>query len=305
MKTISFSTLVIVAVLTCWSQAAYADGHGPEITWGGWTACSSEIWNKDMGPQPQFPLRYPLTHLFDGDPATTWAFEDGQHPQHTALQPAEVETPSLHIWPDRPVAMDSIWLMNGYNKRPDLFQRNDRIVRLTISINEKKVKDVFLKDTMGWHKIDVPRQLVKLMTLEFAGIRKGEGDDHDLCISELAFYNRGRKIAMQMPQAVIYTLSWISGGTNYFMTRAGKVLVKGDWGDGLFAAWNPKGNLVAGADRVRNKPRLWVADATNPRIKRSFYPSGVEIYRINWKDNRTVEVTISDGKVERKQSFRL
>lgn len=296
-------------LLACWLQPAHADGHGPEIQWGGWSAYSNEIWNRDRGPLPKFPLRYPLTNLFDGNPATAWAFEDGQKPVKNAeVRPSTRESaPNLTVFPDKPVEMDGVWLMNGYNRRPELFHRNDRIVRLTISINEKKVKDVFLTDTMGWHKISIPRQRVRLLLLEFTGIRKGNGADHDLCVSELAFSNRGRRIAMRMPQAVIYTLSWIGGGTNYFMNRNGKVLAKGSWYDALGAAWNPRGSLVAGVEWIGRKQHLWIADATKPRIKRSFYPSGGEISRINWSGDRTVEVTIFDRKLKRetKQSFRV
>lgn len=306
MKIISFLPLVIVTVLAGFLQPVRADGHPPHIEWQGWSVYSNEIWNLDMGPQPQFPLRYPLTHLFDDNPDTTWAFEDGQRPQAKAGKQLPNQRPYLQIRPEKPVTMDSLWLMNGYNKRPDLFQRNDRIVRLTISINYKKVKDVFLKDTMGWHKIDLPRQRVESISLEFTGIRKGEGDDNDLCVSELAFYNRGQKIGMNMPQAVIYNLSSCCGGTGYFMKRDGKVVVEGSWGEGLDLTWNPRGNLVAGIDEVNNKQRLWVADAKNPRIKRSFYPSG-GIQNITWKNNRIIEMTLFDAilKRERKQKFRL
>jgi hypothetical protein len=47
---------------------------------------------------------------------------------------------------------------------------------------------------MGWHSVSVPRQKASTFLIEMIGVRKGSGQDNDICISEIAFYNRGKRI---------------------------------------------------------------------------------------------------------------
>ena len=290
--------LLLFGALFSMSQMAGADGGPPTLSWKGWAVSSSEVWNLDAGPQPQFPLRYPLTNLFDGDAATTWAFEDGQR-RNIKTRPGPDWRPSLTIRPEKPVVMDSLWLMNGYNRRHDLFLRNDRIVRIVISVNGKPVKDTFLSDSMGWHKISLPRQSVNSLDIFFTGIRKGSGPDNDLCVSELAFFDQGRQIDLQMPQAAVYSLRYCCGGIGYLLRR-GQIVTQGGLGEGGQVIWNPAGNLVAGLDGRQGRNWLWVADARRARVKRTFPIPEDHIYAMDWKSNRTVQLTFYDFKTKRK-----
>jgi hypothetical protein len=112
MKKSHFLLLILSAIST---RLSWADGHPPSIGWNGWSVSSNERWSLESGPQPKFPLRYPLTNLFDGDPNTTWVFEDSQRSRAEAIEkrPKEDKHPSLVLVPRKPVVMDGLWLMNG------------------------------------------------------------------------------------------------------------------------------------------------------------------------------------------------
>jgi hypothetical protein len=173
---------------------ARADYAATNIEWKGWQIASSE--NLYAG---RIHRSYPLTYLLDGGPRTAWVFsgkgkcKDGSWNSRYALE----------IRPDKPVIMDRIRLMNGYNKSRELFFKNDRVIQIRLTINGEKVKTATLADTMGWHEVAFPRQAVNGLRIEFTGIRRGQ--IHDLCISELALYNGARKVEMHMPQAVMFT----------------------------------------------------------------------------------------------------
>jgi hypothetical protein len=297
--------LVFVLVLSASFQCeVWADGGPPSIGWKGWSVSSSEGFDLESGGVPKFPLRYPLTNMFDGDPATTWVFEDGQRRNTKARRVAPLR-PSLNFTPEQPVVMDSLWLMNGYNRRRDLFLRNDRIVKLGVEVNRKKIKEVILSDRMGWHKISLPRQRVEHLMIKFTDIRKGEGADNDICVSEVALFDRGRQIDVRMPQTVVYRLSACCGGTGYLLRR-GHVIINGGFGEGIDLIWNSSGKLVGG---ISGDSSLWVADAERARILRRFKlpdQNGGYISDMNWKDNRTIEITYYNGrgKSSRKQYFR-
>lgn len=157
-----------------------------------WYVSSSEV----PGAQDRTSRRWPhfkLPHLLDGDSKTPWVFR-GQG-QKNVFEPTWGSRFALSLEATKPVVLDEIRLMNGYNKRPDLFYRNDRVVQVGIAINGKKVKTAFLSDKMGWHAVSIPRQKVETMVIEFVGVRKGKGPDNDVCLSELAFFNRGRAIS--------------------------------------------------------------------------------------------------------------
>jgi hypothetical protein len=294
-----------------------ADGGGPAIEWKGWKISSNEIWNLEGGVQPRFPLRFALANAFDGDPNTTWAYTDSgktylsrmkHNPNHVPLvhRPYSSENArSVTLEPASPVSVDEIWILNGHVKRPDLFKRNDRVVRLRIDINGKTVKEVALSDTMGWHKVSIPRAKAGSITLGFTGIRKGSGPDNDVCISEIALRNNGRNIAMHMPQSVLYRLRACCGGEGYLLKR-GAVVAQGMFGEGTDLMWSPNGSRLAG---VENSGRLWVADVNRSRVVyRARLKSG-QIAGIKWLGKRTIRATFysqDDAKpAPRPQTFRV
>ena len=181
-----------------------------------------------------------------------------------------------------------------HNKRPDLFRLNDRVVQIRINFNGKPVKTVNLSDTMGWHKITLPRRAFRWLTIELTGIRIGDGKDNDICLSELALYSRGQKVDFQMPRAVIYQLSSCCGGTGWLINRAGRVLTKSPTGEGGRIAWSPDGNRVAGLKFGGKAQKLWVAAVNEPRIVRRLQFKFKDFrygFDLNWKSNRHLKLS--------------
>lgn len=160
-------------------------------TIGQWTITSSEVPGEEDATSRRYP-HFKLPHLMDNNAATPWVFRGRGTSQ--MFEPSWGKRHALSFYRDKPVEIDEIRLMNGYNKRPDLFRRNDRVVQIGIGINGKKVKTAFLSDKMGWHSVGVPRQKANHVIIEMLGVRKGDGKDNDICLSELAFYNRGKRV---------------------------------------------------------------------------------------------------------------
>jgi hypothetical protein len=158
---------------------------------GHWNIYSSEVEGAEDATSRRFP-HFKLPHLMDNDAATPWVFR-GQG-QKSSFEPSWGTRHALQFDHDKPVEVDEIRIMNGYNKRPDLFWRNDRVVEIGIGIDQKKVKTAVLSDKMGWHSVSIPRRKASSLVIEMIGVRKGSGQDNDICISEIAFYNRGKRI---------------------------------------------------------------------------------------------------------------
>ena len=158
---------------------------------GKWTISSSEVPGEEDATSRKYP-HFKLAHMMDNNAATPWVFR-GQGQKNT-FSPTWGKRHALSFYRDKAVEIDEIRIMNGYNKRRDLFWRNDRVVRMGIAVNGKKIKVANLSDKMGWHRVSVPRGKADNIVLEFVGVRKGRGADNDICVSELAFYNRGKRV---------------------------------------------------------------------------------------------------------------
>jgi hypothetical protein len=279
------------------------DGYRPtKIWWSGWKVSSSEdLW--DGCTRSSFPL----TYLFDGDPNTIWAYSGTSQRWRRGGWRGRY---GLSIWMDKPVALDELWLMNGYNKRRDLFLRNDRIVEMQIWVNDKKEKTVRLSDDMGWHKIALPDRIVQHIGLIFTGIRKGQGTDNDVCVSELALLHRGRKINMKMPEVVMFEDGNRSGDAPLdcaLMARNGKVITQGTlaMNGRQEEEWSPSRRYVCALWRFGKAGTilLWVADTRAQRIIKRFYlpqQRNDDLYRkdLLWIENETVEVRWMDYDLE-------
>lgn len=181
--------------------------------------------------------------------------------------------------------------MNGYNMRPDLFKRNDRVVRLKIKIGRKVIKEVTLADRMGWHEISFPPQDVARLELEFTGIRKGEGKDHELCLSELELLQGKRAIDFEMPSAALYSLYYCCGGEGYLITRSGRLLAKGESSEGLDVVWNARGNRIAGS----GQRSIWIADPQRAQVLKRIELKR-PIHRLSWADNHTLSAEYFDKR---------
>jgi len=279
------------------------DGYRPtRIWWNEWSVESSEELHGGRAHTD-----FPLSYLFDGDAKTTWA-HSGTGPNELWQHGGWRSRFALRISTENPVPVDELRIMNGDNRRADLFLRNDRIVEMEIWINDKRTKTVRLSDTMGWHKVALPRQKVKEIGLVFTGIRKGKGPDNDVCVSELALYKVGRKVAMRMPRAVMFDQGNYSGDAphNYFLiARNGRVITRGRQAS-VDATWSPDNRYVCGVWAPGDgwgdtgKDLLWVVNTVGQKVvlRRSLpdRDSSESLINLEWRGNSVVEVTVGiDG----------
>lgn len=189
-------TLTLAGVVVAGSAARIAQACGDEEATneaqvGRWSITSSEVEGEEDATSRRFP-HFKLAHLMDNNAATPWVFR-GQG-RKDAFNVTWGNRHALQFDHNGAVFIDEIRIMNGYNKRPDLFWRNDRVIEIGVALDFKKVKRARLSDKMGWHSVSVPRRKVSSVHIEMIGIRKGSGADNDICLSEVAFYNRGRRI---------------------------------------------------------------------------------------------------------------
>lgn len=227
---------------------------------------------------------FPLTYLFDDSPATAWVFSGtGKHVENGrtgfALALSREEK-----W--KPVTADSIWIMNGYNKTPELFLRNNRITEIKLDVNWKPEKTVVMADSMGWHKISIPRQPIREVALRFTKFEKGTDDD--VCVSEIALYDRGKKVDLKMPKVVEFTEGDGDCGCGQVFSlidRSGKQLVSYDFESPC--VWSPSRRYVASGGNG-----LWVVDASAGKIiMRRSLPGWTDITR--WHGDDSLELTVS------------
>ncbi len=196
------STICAAVLLLCCALAR-ADYAPTSISWmepgckQGWIISSNEdLW---VG---RTHTSYPLTYLVDDDPATAWVFS-GKDRYGTRQYNPFHHHPGLGIEAKRPVALDSIALMNGYNKSPELFAKNDRITKVRLYSGETRIASADLPDEMGWHTIHFPRQKVRQLRIEFVRIERGTIDD--ICVSGLALWDGENRVDMHMPKVVKFT----------------------------------------------------------------------------------------------------
>lgn len=244
-------------------EVGILDGHGAtKIWWSGWSVSSSEeLW------AGQTLKGFPLTNLLDGDPRTAWAYGGTGQGWKRAGWRGQYALEFRTNGERSSVAMDSLRILNGYNRRRDLFERNDRVVEMQVWINDKLQKTVRLSDSMSWHNVTFPNQLVRSVGLLFTGIRKGAGPDNDLCVSELAFFNGTRKINMEMPNVVMFYKGNKSGDAPFryeIITRKGNSITGGVQGN-VSPNWSYDKQVLAGAWKGQQDV-LWAVDANKARL---------------------------------------
>lgn len=280
--------LLVVVCLILVALPAVGDGTATLIRWPGWECASTE--DLSLGRKH---TSFPLTYLFDGNPGTPWVFSGtGKH------ELSGRKGYALHLSREegrKPVTVDSIWIMNGYNKSQGLFLRNNRIIELKLYVNEKLLETVSLTDCMGWHKISIPRRAVRDIYLRFTKFAKGK--DNDVCVSELALYDQGKKIDMKMPKIVEFTEGDVDCGDGqefYVIDRTGKRLERYDMDPP--AVWSPSGRYIA---EVGYTGELWIWDSTTCKLlvrKSMIATAAGYAWSVKWRGNRSVVVDIAKYK---------
>lgn len=252
------------ASLVLWCRLAVAGSSA--IWWPGWSVSSSE----DLSEKPKYSS-YPLSLMFDGDPATAWVYSSTLDDRDKAQWPTRY---GVELEPRRPIVVDGLRMMNGQNQNPARFRRNNRVVQIRVTLTtgrKKSLKTFGLSDRMGWHSVSWPRVAVNGVKIELTGLHQGR--DNDVCISELQLLSHGRNIKMGMPRAVMFYDGLEGCGAALLISRAGKVLDGIATEVGYKDKWNSNGRFVSGF-AFGSAPHLWIADAWQGRIIRSIPQPG-------------------------------
>ncbi|HEX8237341.1 MAG TPA: hypothetical protein VF600_15380 [Abditibacteriaceae bacterium] len=278
---------VLTLAMLCMCSPVWAGSSA--VWWPGWNVSSSEELYDEVGHKYS---SYPLPLMFDNDPKTAWVYsaksKDWDKEQFRSRY-------GIDLKPERPITIDSLRIMNGQNASRARFLRNNRVLRIRVTMNEgrnKVVRTFNLPDRMGWHTCALPRRAVKRLKLEFIGIRQAR--DNDLCVSELALFNGSRKINLGMPRAVMFNDGLEGCGANYLITRAGKVLDGIATDVGYTDEWSPNGRYVAGTSGGGGddaKAHVWVADVWKAEIVRRFHIVDGDPH---WLNNRQMQLITYD-----------
>ncbi len=281
---------VLILILCTAAMPSRADYTPTNISWRGWQISSSE----DLETEYK-RIRYPLTNLVDGRPNTAWVYSGKGRPE--SLKHVWGSRYALEIAPDEPVFADRLLLMNGYNKSPEIFLRNSRVIKVRISIDDQIIKATVLSDKMGWHSISLPKRPISQLKLELIGFRRGPVND--ICISEIALEKDGRRLNMIAPQVVIYSEGSECGcGSNgVALTRAGAVLAHDSLEEGGSAVWSPDGRYVASAEYRGKKYRIWVADSFKGGVR--FLQTAPQIHDLRWINSTRLQVEMPGRRPHR------
>lgn len=297
MRTLS---LLIASTL---AATALADYDPTRIQWKGWQVVSSE--DRYAG---SIHRAYPLTHLFDGNPSTTWAYSGkGVSSDWKSGFPGKY---SIGLRPDKPIVLDQVWIMNGYNKSEELYRKNSRFLRLAVyegvywQETRTLVAKVDLEERMGWHKVSIPRKAYEGLTLVLEDVRLGPAKD--ICVSELALYDRGAKIDMKMPAAVVASDGSECGccSTAGPMTRGGTYLATEDEYTSGTTQTSPNGARIAGVGKRGAGYEAFVVDAGTGKLLRRIALAKFDSYELAWQGPDLV-VTGFKGEKATKRLIRL
>lgn len=273
--------LLFTLLVCCGVRSAWA--NGAETDWPGWTIASSEELSEGITYQRTagMPL-YPLNRMFDGDPKTAWVWSA------TKSDTYQWKTKyGLSLQPDKPLVTDGLRLMNGQNLSRERFLRNDRIVKMRVTLgnwkNAHEAHDLStgkplatynfaLPDTMGWHSVSWPKCKADWLKIEFTGIKRGQGPKSDVCLSELALLQNGQPLNMHMPRATMFYDGLEGCGARLLILADGTMLEGQTIESGDSEEWSPNGRYVSGysynnaKDNDYGKAYEWVADVKTGKV---------------------------------------
>lgn len=272
MKLLSFGLLALAA-------CAAADYSPTRAVWPGFSVMTSE----DLYRGSKYK-GYPISAMLDGDPTTAWVFK--------AVPLKEDFLSTKDIWGgdksvafefDKPILIDGIEIMNGYNKSVERFYQNDRVTALRVmsaEVQAEFAKDLVakakLEDYMGWHKVSLPKRRYATLKLIFDEVAKGA--DRDLCISEIRFTLNGEPVDLHLPKAFMETSGSECGCGTVFSAASmdGRDLhCEDNISEGSSYGYSPDGQFLIGFENpqdLSDQPkapktmRAWIVDTRTASV---------------------------------------
>ena len=293
----------LLLLVLCCANSAHA--MPSRVWWPAWTISSSEELSGGIEySKNEYTPSFPLSYLFDNNTKTAWVY---------SAKSKEFYLPfftryGVHLKPTKPVTIDGLRIMNGQNASRARFLSNKRVtkIRVTMEVGKQKIVRHFnLSDTMGFHNLTLPRRKINSLTIEFVGLKNGKGDN-DLCISELHLTNRGQKIELQMPRAVMFYDGMEGDSGAMFLLRGSEILDAIAIDAGHTDEWSHNGRYVSGvaAGQNKNPDYLWIADAQKGKVIRRFFDRRFRYHEFLplWKNN-VLQLELQSGNKKIRKSF--
>ena len=306
----------LVSLLTiALSAPLWACGSGPtQVGWGSWRILSNEM--RWIGVKYN---AYPLYHLTDGNPKTAWVW--------SGISSLKIETSKKLIFAAHaPFWVDEVRILDGYQRSEKLWKRNNRIKTLKITRDGDEgatwartltpIKTVSFADRRKWHSISLPRQKVLTLGLQILDVYRGT--DNDLAISEVEFYDRGRKIEWQMPRAVLACDGFqdvgkvldkkslqkkglLTAAPDGLIDRSSRRVIVGFDGE-HDPQWSPDGRFLLGGkwDEVNGYNRLSLVEISSRRVRPLILPAmrrKLDFYA-KWEKNGRLRVHFNSPKTK-------
>lgn len=309
--------LFVILATIALTGFAGADHVYTQARWNGWmVSTGEESWFS------QRHTSYPIWQMFDRDPKTAWVFSGSLNDpdeaeevggQIVSRKPRTLEDRYwLLLKPDRARYVDTIRLMNGYNKDSFTFGRNARITKIEIFDTEwewtdkqKPLLTVALPDAMGWHSIKIPRR--KYAGLKIVVKNLARGTDADVAISELELRDGSRPVGPPKADYFLYIPGDDCGcGGAITLVRSDGATVHQLSGEDALASQSPSGRYFAAFGHLASDlaagsgvGRLWVYDAKSERhvLRRTLDKrQASEIWKFEWRNGDRLVTPDADGK---------
>ncbi len=246
---------------------------------------------------------YPIYHMLDGDPATAWMVGGlnwySEEKEAFVADKTATLPPKLFFVLPKPIRVDGLRIMPGYNKSAEVFRRNNRITGVSLysapegeqyTYVEKPFQTAMLKDELGWQELKFAPRIVQYFMIEVTDWEKGA--DNDFCVSEIQFLSAGKPIEWNLTPLMLSTIGSDCGcGTMWHVIdRKGKAVREA--GVAEFDPWfsDPSGRYVFSSALTKNYIQFYVLDmvkgafvarADRPRNGDKLIPS---IWEVAWKD---------------------
>ncbi|MHB9026245.1 MAG: NADase-type glycan-binding domain-containing protein [Armatimonadota bacterium] len=195
-----FFIFLLTAGMVC------ADGTRTGITWPGWRVETSEVSDAPG---------YPITFMFDSSAKSAWVHHFVPDPKSFESLPrnpaphgvgATISISCDAQYLNRQFfTIDGLGIINGYAKDSATYWRNNRIRAIRVHLrmkNDTWGQTFSLRETREVQRISFPRQSVSQIEIEV--VKVDQGQDDDLCISELMLFNRSKRIPWNLTPVVLY-----------------------------------------------------------------------------------------------------